>query len=198
MQQQPNIIREIDRVYATALVEMAADAGRLEEVADEVKQLIEGLGDQTDFSRLLGAPTLAVEERAAIIERVFKGRVHDLVFSFLMVVNRKGRHELFPGVFHAFLDIYDERHGVIEVDAYSAHAMTELQKAQITSSLSESIGRQVVVREHVDASLIGGVKLRIGDQLIDGTVVHQLRQLRDELIEAGRQDARERLSALTA
>jgi len=165
---------------------MAAEAHALEEVADELKQLLPNLGDQRDFTRLIGTPTLTVEERGAVIERVFKGRVHDLIFRFLMVVNRKGRHSLFPGVFHAFLEVYDERHGVIDVDTYSAQPLNDLQKAQITSSLSESLGRQVVVREHIDESLIGGVKLRIGDQLIDGTVAHQLRQMREELITTGR------------
>jgi len=189
VQDKPHIIREVDRVYA---------AHALEEIADEVKQLLANLGDQREFTRLIGTPTLTVEERGAVIERVFKGRVHDLLFRFLMIINRKNRQGLFPGVFHAFLDIYDERHGVVDVDTYAAEPLNDLQKAQITSSLSEALGRQVVVREHVDPSLIGGVKLRIGDQLIDGTVASQLRQLREALIAMGRDHAREKLSTLTA
>ena len=93
----------VDQVYAQSLLEMATETGSLDSVADEVSQLRQLLADQPDLMRLLGSQVLSDEERAASLKSLFEGKVSDLLYRFLLVVNDKGRLDRMPQVFQAFV-----------------------------------------------------------------------------------------------
>ena len=107
-----------------------------------------------------------------------------------MVVNQKDRLGSLPGIVRAFANLVDERQGVVEVDAYVANRLDEGQASAIADRLGASMGRKVALKQHVDEELIGGLKLRIGDKLLDGSVATQLRLMRDKFVQAGREKAR--------
>jgi len=183
-------INTVSQIYAAALVEMADEAGELDAVADEAAQLGELLAADADLANLLSNRILSTDERAGAIERLFQGKVSDLLYRFLQVVNRKGRMAELPGILHAFGKLFAERRGVLQIDAYVAEKLDEEKLARIASSIGEALGKQVVPHQHVDPSLIGGLKLRIGDRLLDGSVAAQLKLLQQRMTAAGREKAR--------
>lgn len=189
----------VEQVYAEALLDMAGEAGQLNEVADELKQLGELLQTQPQVQHLLSSQLLSTAERASSIEAIFKGRVSDLLYRFLQVVNEKQRLDCLAGIILAFSALQDERQGIIEADAYVASPLTDAQVELVSSWVSQRVDRNVVLRQVVDPRLIGGVKIRVGDQLIDGSVVTQLRLMREAMVATGREKARTELdSMLTA
>lgn len=183
-------INTAEMAYATALVDLAEQAGALDATAEEMADLGELLAASADVSRVLSSHTLTVEERAGSIDRAFKGRVSDLLYRFLQVVNRKGRLAELPGIIRAFAKLYAEKRGIAEVDIHVPAPMGGDKLRQLADRIGSAIGKQVVPHEHVDAHLLGGLKLRIGDKLIDGSVATQLRLMRDKLVAAGREKAR--------
>ncbi len=196
----PNLFRieSIHKTYARALVELAEEKGVLEEVADQVIELAEVLRKQHQLRRLLTSPGLAADERDRIVDNIFKGRVNELIHRFLLMLSRKNRLALAPGIIFAFKQVYDELHGALEVEAYTAREMHGGEVDRLSASLGEALGRKVVVRPHRDPSLIGGLKLRVGDKLIDATVATRLKRLRRRIVEAGRQSARQNFSRILA
>ena len=183
-------IQSVDMVYATALVEMAQSAGKLDLVAEEMSQLGELLAQDADLRRLLESRILSIEERAAAIDRIFNGQVSDLVYRFLQVVNRKNRLNELSGIVRAFHKLFAEHKGIVEVDAYVADKLDSAKLEAIAAAVGRVLGKQVVPHQHVDETLIGGLKLRIGDRLLDGSVATQLKLVQQKIQAAGREKAR--------
>jgi F-type H+-transporting ATPase subunit delta len=130
---------------------------------------------------LLSNQMLGVAERAGALERLFRGRVSDLLLRFLLVMNRKGRLDRLPGVLDAFGHELLALRGVVEVEVHLAAELDQAQAWALAQRLSAHLGREVLLHQKLDAELIGGIKLRIGDRLVDGSVAAQLRQLKNRL-----------------
>lgn len=184
----------IDRVYARALFEMAEQQGQLDAVADEMDQLADLMRRDPGLRRLLTSRSLNTADRAGAIERVFKGRVSDVLHRFLQVLNRKGRIVELAGIAQALTDLVHEHRGLIEVDVFVPQRLDESEAGQLAERLGQIMNKQVVLHQYVDEGLIGGLKLRVGDRLIDGSVATQLRRLRDRLERAGREKARQQVA----
>jgi len=174
---------------------MAQDAGQLDVIADEMAQLLELLNQNPDLDRLFKCRTLSATNVAGIVERVFKSQVSDLVHRFLQVLCRKGRLSELGGICRAFDDLCDEINGIVEVNLYIAEHLDRDAQQRITETIGGVIGKQVALDQYVDESLIGGLKIRIGDQLIDASVATRLNQVRRHLIEQGREKARQMVDA---
>lgn len=181
----------VDRVYARALLEMAQERGRVDEVADEMDQLGELFKAEPQLRRLLSGRVLGKAERAASLQRLFEGRVSDTVYRFLQVLNQRDRLDKLPGIASAFADLVAEERGLIEVDIYVPQRLDATEAKEVAAALSKALGKEAVLHQYVDESLIGGLKIRVGDRLIDGSVATQLKLMRRRLIEAGREKARQ-------
>jgi F-type H+-transporting ATPase subunit delta len=186
----------VEETYAQALLELSEEAGQLNDIAAEMADLAALAQSDTDLLRLLGNRVLAVHERAQAIERVFRGRVSDLLYRFLMVANTKSRLDLLPGIARAFVLLVEKKLGIVEVEAYVPTDMGTDQSRRMEAELGQVLGRHVILHVHVDPTLLGGIKVRVGDQLIDGTVAAQLRLARERLMDSGRERARQQAVAL--
>ena len=195
-QNHDDMVQSLEQVYARALLEAAQEAGTIDEVADEMQQLAHLLTQQPRLVRLLSTRMLSVEQRARSIENLFKGRVGDLVYRFLQVANAKHRLDRIQGIVRAVAQLVDERRGIVRVDAYVADRMDAAAAERVAQRLGEVIGGRVVLRQHEDPQLIGGLKLRVGDRLVDGSVAAQLRLMHRKIVATGRGDTRQKLESL--
>lgn len=186
-----DMISQLELTYAMVLLELAEEqATPLDELAAEVAQLAKLAERELDLTRLLSTRTVAIRDRSQIIERLFSGRVSDLLYRFIQTVNQKNRLDHLPGILRAFDQLVQQRHGIVEVAAYVATSMNEASVNQVAEAVGQVMGKQAVVHQYVDPTLIGGLKLRIADQLIDGSVATQLRLIRENMITTGRDHVR--------
>ncbi|MEQ9459692.1 MAG: ATP synthase F1 subunit delta [Phycisphaeraceae bacterium] len=190
-----NRMNAASRVYARALLEMAVEAGQAEMVLDQMNQIGGLLASDGGFQKLLDPRALPKAERAGVIERVLKPRVHELLFRFFQVINRKDRLSELPGIITALNLLYRESQGVADVSVTLASEPDDAAKDHLKKRLEESLGRQVALTTHVDPSLLGGMVTRIGDRQIDTSVVGRLRRLQNQMIDAGRAKARQTVNA---
>jgi len=184
----------IERVYAQALLEMAVAAKIQDLIGEQLQQLADLLAAEPDLGRLLSSRLLSRAERADSIQRMFDGHLDDLLYRFIQVINAKHRLDQLPGVARAYATLLDEHRDIEQVDAYVAAALPSHEAEEIASAIGAAISKHVVMRQHVEPSLIGGLKVRVRDQLYDGSVAAQLKMIRRRLIKAGREQARLHLS----
>ena len=177
-------------MYAAALMEMVEQTGQLVDLADEVSQLRQLLSAEPDLGRLVSSRVLTVDERAGVVERLFRGRVSELLYRFIQVVNLKDRSEALAGILRAFGSLMDQKRGVLEVNGQVAWTVDEPRVRRIADAIGAALGKQIVLHQHVEPDLIGGLVIRVGDRLIDGSVATRLKLIRRQLIEAGREHAR--------
>lgn len=188
-----NVSQSVASIYASALLDLAGTAGSVEDVRQETDELVALIAEQPDLAKLLTSRVLSKDERRGSIERIFSGRVNDLLYRFIQVVNSKGRLAELADILTTFAKLVDKRAGIMEVDAFVAAELDAETAQRIAADLSQTLGGNVILHQHVDASLLGGMKLRIGDRLIDASVVTQLRKMKKQIVEAGREKTRGKL-----
>lgn len=185
-------------VYARSLFELAQDDGgtnKLMEVADELEQLCELSREYPKFSLFLSSPVIDANARGRSISEIFSHRITDLTLRFLLVLNNKGRLDRLESIEVAFDQLVQEAFGRVEVDVITPVAIDAGMLETIKDSISNAVGKDPVLHPYVDKSILGGVKLRIGDQLIDGSVQTRLRKLGENLKIRGGVAVRERFEA---
>lgn len=187
------------RVYARSLFEsVLAQGGRskAEEVADELEQLVELTRSQPRLSDILASPTIARDDRTKSIDRMFKGRLSDTTVRFLHVLNERDRLVALPAVAASYDEAMQEKFGIVEVDVTTAAPAGPDMLSGLKARLTAALGKEVVLHPRVEPDMIGGVKIKIGDQLLDGSIATQLRQLKDQLENDGTSKMRARMGKI--
>jgi F-type H+-transporting ATPase subunit delta len=181
---QQSVTSPIAITYARSLLDLANEQQQAEAVGQEMSDLRQLVADHPGFAEILANPGVAEAERRALLGRVFQGRVSPLVWNFLGVLNAKGRLGLLGQMADAYADLLDEQLGKVEVDVTVARRLEADQLEQLGRRVGQALGRNAVVHQYVDESIIGGLVLRVQDQLIDASVRSQLDSLRERLLAA--------------
>ncbi|MCH8005159.1 MAG: ATP synthase F1 subunit delta [Planctomycetes bacterium] len=174
----------VARVYAKSLYELAEEAGgrsKILQVASELEGICELARNNKSFGEFLGSPIIDRARRAASLRRICHEKVTDLSLRFLLVLNEKERLKHLELISEAYDQLVDTALGRIEVDVYTATPIDEEQLDSIKNRISTALGKEAILYSYVDQEMIGGLKLFIGDQLIDGSVASRLRRMNKQL-----------------
>jgi F-type H+-transporting ATPase subunit delta len=164
--------------YAAALFDIADERRMLDEVASDLRQLREMLAASVDLSRLVKSPILTRGEQGKAISAV---AVHagfsPLVRDFLAVVAKNRRLFAVPAMIEAYLAKLAERRGEVTAEVIAAQPLSETQLALLSDQLRRSAGRRVSIDSSVDPGLIGGMIIKIGSRMVDGSIKSKLQRL---------------------
>ena len=185
----------VSRVYAEALLGLAKQNNDVDGLAEEVAGLGELLDGNADLRKLIASPVIADDKRRDFIQRTFEGKTSDTLYKFIQVLSRKGRLASLPGVCTAFAGLVAQERGQIDVEAIVAQELDDATAQRVARELGESMNKTVNLQQTVDPSLIGGMRLRIGDRLIDASVATRLKNAAARLAAVGREKARTTLIA---
>lgn len=174
----------VARRYARALFQAAVQQQAVEEVGNAFQELLRTLEEQPALQQLLRNPLMARERKQKVVQQALGAQIHPLLASLLNLMIAKRREPLIEEVFREYGKLYDEHMGILRVQAVTARPMDELQERALIQSLERRTGKTVIVDKQVDPSLIGGIVVRIGDTVIDGSVQGQLQRLRHYLLNA--------------
>lgn len=170
------------RNYAEVLLELGARDGELEaygELLGEVAALYRG---EEDFRLFLDTPGVPLEEKQEALRRTFEGRAPETFLRFLMVVLEKGRHRLLPRMHERYRELVDEREGRVHAVVTLSEEPDEELESQLADGLSRSLDREVVPHFRVDEAILGGVRIRVEDRILDGSLRRRLADLRGQLL----------------
>jgi F-type H+-transporting ATPase subunit delta len=187
------------RVYARSLFDLAEKQGGqsvIEGTVSELEEILDLARSNARFAEFLSSPSIGAADRAKALDKIFKGNVSELTLRFLHVLNDKGRIAYLPSITSAFDQQTQERFGRIEVDVITAEPLPGDQVRSLRDRLTKVLGKEVVLHPYTEAGMIGGVKFRIGDQLVDASVATQLRKLKDRLENEGGSELRARISKI--
>jgi F-type H+-transporting ATPase subunit delta len=183
------------KVYAKSIFELAQSQGgqqNAEEILGELEDIIEIARNDRSFNELLASRLIDSEKRDASIERMFSGKVSPLTLNFLRQLNRKDRLANLSQIAVAMDELVQNQFGRIEVDVFTASPISASELESVRKRLSDSLGKEVIMHPYTDSSMLGGIKLRMGDQLIDGSIQAELRKLRETLLTKGSGEIRGR------
>ena len=170
--------------YAEALLELANETKSAAALGQELRDLRQILDTTPKFGEVLADPAIGNDEREKLIHTVFDGRASKLFVNFLGLLNEKRRLTYLASIAGAYDDLLDQQEGKVEVDVTVAQSLTKEQLETVRQKVGAALKRDAVVHEYTDATIIGGVILRVQDQLIDGSVRAQLQAMRHRLLSA--------------
>lgn len=174
--------REIAHSYAEALYELGAEAGNTERLEEDLRYGWE-LFSGSELYQALRHPLIPKGEKLALVREIFAG-LEPYVRNLLLLVVERGRVAYLGEILQEFIELREEREGLAHVQVSTPYPLDGLRDL-IKEKLEEITGREILVEERLDRSLIGGIRIRMGDLVLDGSVRAQLERLREELLEEG-------------
>jgi F-type H+-transporting ATPase subunit delta len=164
--------------YAAALFDIADERRMLDEVASDLRQLRTMLAASADLSRLVRSPIMTRGEQGRAIAALAKhAGFSPLVHDFLAIVAKNRRLFAVPAMIEAYLGKLAERRGEITAEVIAARPLSEAQLALLSDQLRRSAGRRVSVDARVDPGLIGGMIVKLGSRMVDGSIKSKLQRL---------------------
>jgi F-type H+-transporting ATPase subunit delta len=184
-QMQPDVDRlHIGAVYAEALVAAAEELRATDEVVDVFDRFVsDALDPFSEFEKVLQSTLISHEERAAILDRVFTGRVPEAFLNFLKVVSRHDRMDCLRAIHGETRALVDKLRGRVPVELVTPMAIDDALARRVEDRLRELLGGEPMVTRRVDPELIGGAVVRVGDVVYDGSVATQLENLCQQMID---------------
>lgn len=174
-------MKEITSRYAEALFSLKRESSSIEESQLEVKELIKVLKENPDFSVLLSSSYKDFEEKEQIIDKIFKG-VDEEIKTLMKIVVKNHRGQYLTEIFLDFNSLVNEYRGVKEGLVYSTEPLSESQLAKLNSVISKKESRPVELKNIIDPTLIGGVKVVINDHIYDGSIKHHIEDMKLALL----------------
>jgi ATP synthase F1 delta subunit len=194
-------IDSLAQVYSRSLFELAQQAGgqdKVVEVGGELEQIMEIARADERFREFLRSPIIEKGARKATISRIFGDNVTDLTLRFLLVLNQKGRLNHLELIAAAYDQLLQQSFGRIEVDVFTPAPLDGERREAIKARIQEALGKEPVLYAYTEPEMLGGIKLRIGDQLIDASVATRLRRLREHVLSGGANALRDRIARMIA
>ena len=167
--------------YALALYSLALDLNKVESCQQEVKELKSIFNENTDFVMILGSSFLSINERQEIMNKTLKG-VDENIKALISVIMENNRTDLIIDVFDVFNTYCNEYRGIREGYIYSTLKLDEKVISEIEEKISKSENNKVELKNIIDPSLIGGVKIVVHDHIYDGSIKHHLEMMKKDLL----------------
>jgi F-type H+-transporting ATPase subunit delta len=170
----------VARPYAEAVFRLADAAGALGKWSEMLAELAQVSVDER-VRAAVADPNLTDAQVAGLFIAILSGKLTGDAENFVRVLAENGRLNLLPEIRAQFEVLKNEREGVVEAEVQSAFELTEAQVADLVQRLEKKTGRKVRTQVHIDKDLIGGVKVLLGDKVIDGSARAQLAALETAL-----------------
>lgn len=173
----------IAKVYATAYLDAAGASGAKAAAEELTSFVVDVLEHQSQYDVLLRGNSLGRDDKLRLIDRTLGGRATELFANFLRVLARHDRLEMLPSIRSVVETELERRSGQRRVRVTSAVELSSAAAESIRSSLRTALQCEPILETRVDSALIGGLVIRVGDTVYDGSLKTQVKQLRARLRE---------------
>ncbi len=175
-------VNEVARVYAGALLEIAREKNILQRVEDELAVLSALVVEDGDFGMFCETPNISADSKKEFIEKVFKNSFSEEMINFLKVLIDNNRLNEIRSINEAFHQMLDEENGRLRVVITGIEAFDRALVDKIKDALAKKFKKEILIEEKIDKSILGGIIIRIGDLIIDGSLIKDLNNIRRNLL----------------
>ncbi|MDT8860431.1 F0F1 ATP synthase subunit delta [Alkalihalobacillus sp. MEB130] len=168
--------------YASALFQLAKEKHDLKKVNEELQTVKTVVETTPELVQFLSHPKVTVAQKQAFIQESFKGLSDISVHTLLLLIDKK-RTDIIVPMINKYKELAYEAQDMAEALVYSTKPLSEKEQDHIAKAFAKKAGKsKLEVKNIVDSELIGGIKIRIGDRIYDGTIKAQLDKLERNLI----------------
>ncbi len=175
-------IARIAHRFAKAILDAVPEGSDPAAFLRDIADVQSSIRQSRELLLFFQSPVISQATKDAAVEAVFSERVGAYILSVLKFLVEKEREEYVVEILNTVIELYREREGIISTTISSAAALSTDQQTALSSALERMSGKRVEAEFGVDAAMIGGLTVRLGDTIYDGSVRHQLKRLRDRFV----------------
>ena len=173
-----NVSQAVARVYAQALFDMGVEEGILGQIYDDLHGIQAAAEAVPEAEAFLQSPKLKREDKKRIMDELFKDKVCRPVLGLLHVLIEKRREPVLDNIVDEFSKYRDEHEGRVHARVTTAKPLPEDQKEALIKALEKVSGKTVDLKERINPAVIGGIRVNLGDAVMDGTILRKMNELR--------------------
>lgn len=168
--------------YARALFEVCESRRLVDRAYAELEIVVELTRDAADLHRFLDHPEIPPAEKRRVLKRLLPAELLPEVAAFLNLLVEQRQMRILEVISQAFLALRHERFGILRALVETAHPLSAESRTQLKEALVAATGRDVFITEKPCPELIGGVRVQVGDRIIDGSIAGRLKQIREQML----------------
>jgi F-type H+-transporting ATPase subunit delta len=170
----------VARRYAKSIFDLATERNIIDKVNADMMLVSSTIEGSRELVLLLRHPLVQINTKDTILKEIFGKHVDQITLKFFEIITRKGREEYIPEIAREFVQLYKDSKGLLTAHVTTAVALDATTREQVLTVLRKAGHNNIELVEKVDASLIGGFVLRVGDNQIDSSVSNSLLRLKNE------------------
>lgn len=174
---------QVARRYAHGLFELTQEKNVSATAYGDLTDLAAVLKKDDALIQFLAAPQIRDQDKSAVIDKVFKGKVDDQLYHLMQLLVAKRRTDFLVDIAKEYEALFQESKGIIPTRLITAVPLTTEEMNSIRTRLNKLTGKSIEITTEVDADIIGGVIAFVGEKIIDTSIRHELEVLREQLME---------------
>ena len=173
----------IAKRYAKSLLDLSLENKNSEQVNNDMVQLSEICANSSDLVSVLNNPTINAVKKTDVFNALFEGKVEKESLDFINLITKNSRETLLPTIAQTFIKLFKQHNNVLDVELISTVVLDEATKYKILDKVKSNYnGATIQLTETIDASILGGFIVKIGDMQIDSSIASQLSNLKNVLL----------------
>lgn len=176
--------KSVARRYAEAFFSIARDNQKVDEYQQELDMVVEAIDSIEGLKDYYDHLLIPAKEKKELTTKIFADKISQTTLNFICMIIDKRRESYIAFITEEYKQMADELRNILKAEMFSAQEVPADEVSNLAEKLSATTGKTVRLTQQVDPSLLGGVKLRVGDQVIDATVAKKLAMLKNQLVKA--------------
>lgn len=174
---------KIAKKYSLALFELAKEEDKLLGFKEELEDIVEATKKYNDLRKILFHPRVTPADKKKLVQDIFSFESSNEIINFLKLLIDKRREFYLEAIYEGFVDLLNQEKNILEVEVISAIKLSRNLKDKLEKKIVNLLGSQVVLQENINPDIIGGLVLKIGDRVIDGSIRHDLESLKSKIVQ---------------
>lgn len=176
------LTNQLASTYAQAIYELADSKGMLDQVEEQLLLVDRTISAHEDLHNLMYHPQVPAQAKKETLSQIFGAELTDFVRNFFMLLIDKRRETALPAIAREYIRLANEKRNIAEAEVITAAPLTAEQQKALQVKLSSVTCKNIILKTQIDQSIIGGVVVKIGGKLIDGSVTGQMQALKAALL----------------
>lgn len=168
----------LDKRYALALYTVAEEKGKVEEYLSDLRQIVSIMKDDVEFLKVIKHPLISTSAKKKMFIKIFKGRIDEDLLSFLLILIEKDRILFTAEKLKEMEKIHLERNNTLLVEVKTVVPLKETERENLRKKLYNMYDKKIIFNEKLDEKILGGVYIRVGDDVINGTIKNKLKEMK--------------------
>jgi len=170
--------------YAKSLIDLSLEQGFLEQAHTDMKYIIEVCKQNRELVAFFKSPVIKPDSKLAVLKQVFNGKLNKLTDSYIQLITAKKRDFYLVEIAQEFLNQYNKKKNILTAVVTTAKGIDDITRKEVVNLVKGNGTCEVVLQEKVDADIIGGIIIRVGDKQVDASVSRKLKVLQRNFLES--------------